>query len=155
MKRPVLQSEFNIYFDHAAGELPIWALDEEEAARVWRENFDARSSVFFNLSGDSWVEVERGVPAGSWQPGLNDEDFEPFRRSLSGAVLWRADDEVLFAASSAVVLQCTWETFLQHWQGFLYLDADTPMLLSPRHPRQCILFFPGGDSVFIDATQPG
>ncbi|HEY5759981.1 MAG TPA: hypothetical protein VIU34_29370 [Steroidobacter sp.] len=90
MKHPVLQSEFDIYFDHATGELLVWALDKDEAARVWCDNFDARSWVFFNLPADSWVELERDVPS-----------------------------------------------------------------LSPQHPRQCVVFFPDGRSVFIDATQPG
>jgi hypothetical protein len=155
MKHPVLQSEFDIYFDHATGELPVWALDKDEAARVWCENFDTRSWVFFNLPADSWVELDRGVPAGDWQPAMNDKDYEPFRRSLSSVVPWRADDEVLFAATKAIVLQCTWETFLAHWQGFLYVHSDAPMLLSPQHPRQCVVFYPDGRSVFIDATQPG
>lgn len=154
MKSLVLQSPFDIYFDHAAGELPIWVLGTDEAARVWRDSFDGRSSVYFNLPEDSWGDVKRGVPVGSWQPGLNHEEFEPFRRSLCSSVPWHADDEVLFAASSAVILHCAWETFLKHWQGFLYLKSDAPMLLSPQYPRQCVLFLPGGESLFIDATEP-
>lgn len=148
------RSEFDIYFNDFTGELPIWALDKDEAHSLWSENFDARSTVFFNLSADSWVQVERGVPAGNWQPGLNEEDFEPFRRSLSASVPWRADDDVLFAAACVTILQTTWEAFLKYWPGFLYLDSDAPILLSPQHPRQCVLFFPGGGAVFIDASQP-
>ena len=154
MKRPVQQSELNIYFDDFTEELPIWVLDKDEAQRLWSEIFDARSSVYFNLPDDSWVQVERSVHAGDWQPGLNEEDFEPFRQSLSANVPWRATDDVLFAASSTTILQTTWEAFLRYWQGFLYLKSDAPMLLSPQHPRQCILFFPGGRAVFIDASQP-
>jgi hypothetical protein len=153
--RPVMQSEFDTYFDHATGEVPIWVLDEDEARRWWCENFDARSKVFFNLPEDSWVQVQRGVPAGGWQPGLNEENFGPFRESLAANVPWCADDAVMFAASNTMVLQSTWATFLQHWQGFLYLDSDAPMLLSPQHSRQCILFLPRGDALFIDASQPG
>lgn len=63
MKRPVLQSGVDLYFDHARGGLPVWVLDGDEATRVWRENFDARSWVFFDLPPDWWVEIERAVPA--------------------------------------------------------------------------------------------
>ena len=153
MKQLVQQSDLNIYFDDLTEELPIWELDEDEARRLWRETFDARSTVFFNLPDDSWVETERGVDIGDWRPCLNEEDFEPFRQSLSAGVPWRAQDEVLFAATCATILQTTWEAFLRYWPGFLYLRSDAPILLSPQHPRQCVLFFPGGRTLFIDASQ--
>lgn len=152
MRQPVQRSEFAFYFDDFTGELPIWVLDEQEAQRLWSENFDSRSTVFFNLPEDSWVQVERGVPVGHWQPGRNEEDFEPFRQCLSASVPWRSDDEVLFAATRTTILQSTWQTFLQYWPGFLYLSSDGPMLLSPQYPRQCVLFFSRGDALFIDAT---
>lgn len=151
-RRSVLSTEFAGYFedDDAAGSAPlaVEVLDRAEAGEIWTRRFDGSSASYSSLPDDSWVVASEWTTVGGWHDAYNSDDPGVLGAVLSSACGWAEDAPVLFCVSKYVMLSCTWRQFVDHWDCFLALDDDSPLLVREDDEEELFWFTPRGSVRF-------
>ncbi len=146
---PVEATEHNSMFDDV-GENTIFVLDKESATNHWINAVDEKASSYFRLQDDNWLVAKKNAVIGAWRDAYNNDDNYYVEKLLNEHIGWEEDSVVRFYVSKLIVLETKWKYFLKHWDDFLSLDDDCPVLIKDGEEKfRALIFRSNGDIVLV------
>ena len=145
----VQKTHLNEYFENS-DKITIFLLDEKLAESAWKRNIHFDSSSFFDLPDDCWIITSKVVQVGHWMEAYNEGNDATVGKLLRKAVDWNDDFYIYFFAKKKIVFRTQWHNFLQHWDDFIAIEDDCP-IVTPECDlcKEAIVFRPIGDFLKI------
>jgi hypothetical protein len=147
--KPVEATTHKDFFDDV-DENTIFVLDKDSASRLWVSAIDEKAPSYFRLSDQNWIISNSSIVIGRWKEAYNLDDNPYVAHLLQKKVKWQEDCIVRFYISKSIVLETKWEFFLEHWDDFLALEDDCPILI--KEGEECVralLFLANGDIILV------
>ena len=144
----VEKTDYEEYFEDIESD-SIFLLNKASSLSTWK-NAIGMGASYFSLSIEHWIIKSKAVELGKWQTAYNDD--KPFKVSklLKKKLRWGLDEDVWYFISKNVVFQTKWSYFLLHWDDFLAVDDDCPIIMcESRIGEEALVFKPMGGLSFI------
>jgi hypothetical protein len=149
---PVEASRYASHFAPYLADVPARSVrvhSKPSAIAFWRARFGPRSSRYFNLPQDAWIDSGTWLPVGNWDAALNagGDAVEAFSVLLGAAVDWPDHLPVAYCISSTQIIETTWGLLRSIWPAFVETQCDCPLLV-PISPAVAgvILFIEDGQT---------
>jgi hypothetical protein len=132
----------------------IIVLNKDSALRLWMCAIDEKAPSYFRLPDQNWIVSNNNNVVGEWREAYNLDDNLYVANLLQKKVNWTKDSTVRFYISKSIVLETKWDVFLKHWDDFLALEDDCPILIKEGDENaRAILFRANGDIVLVTKQQ--
>lgn len=107
----------------------IFLLDEKLASDFWLKHISIEGNSYFSLPDNNWVINGFSEPLGDWLEAYNDDNNEPVSQLLKRSFSWSHNTSIWFCISKEIIFQLSWEDFLKHWDCFVAIDDDCPIVI--------------------------
>ncbi len=147
---PVEVTELNDIFDDVDVKT-IFVLDKNSASNHWINAVDEKANSYFRLQDNNWLVANNNAVIGGWRDAYNNDDNYYVSKLLNQHVEWEEECLVRFYVSKLIVLETKWKYFLKHWDNFLALEDDSPVLIKDGEEKsRALIFRAGGDIVLVN-----
>lgn len=137
---PIENTTFRDYFEDIQPR-EVFLLGKEDAKELWQTRIDENATSYFNLPDNSWVVTSRNEHLGTWIEAYNSDNNEAVSDILKKKFAWTIDMTVWFCVSKEIIFESSWGFFLKHWDCFIAIEEDCPILLGQEEPTEQALFF--------------
>lgn len=140
----VENSEYEDYFENIKSD-SVFLLSKSLAIDTWEKIIDLGAASYFSLPDDHWIVKSESKAIGEWFDAYNND--KPFKvaKVLKKHTNWSLSSKVWYFISKKVSFETTWETFLLHWDDFLAIDDDCPIVVCDSIDiKEAIVFKPMG-----------
>lgn len=124
----------------------IFLLSKDGANRLWNSYFDKNAKSYFSLPDDNWVISGKKKLIGTWLEAYNCDNNQAVSSILRKEITWRKSQVIWFCVSKEIIFQSHWHFFLKHWDCFVAVEEDCPIVVSQEsNQKLALLFRPIGD----------
>ncbi|KZX01720.1 hypothetical protein JL49_04165 [Pseudoalteromonas luteoviolacea] len=147
---PVEATEHKDMFNDV-GANTIFVMDKESAKNHWINAVDEKANSFFRLQDNNWLIAKNSAVIGAWRDAYNNDDNYYVSKLLNEHTRWEEESVVRFYVSKLIVLETKWKYFLKHWDDFLALEDDCPVLIQDGEEKsRALIFRANGDIVLVN-----
>ncbi|MCG9962786.1 DUF2947 family protein [Shewanella cutis] len=146
---PVESTQHKDFFDDVPANT-VFVYERSCGEALWEDVIGKKSTSYFSLPDDNWVVSKESRKIGEWIEAYNNDENKIVGDILQRELDWGFDTKVRFFGKKSVVLETSWKSFLLHWDGFLALEDDCPILVKDGDIETGILFTGTGDILVIN-----
>ncbi len=122
----------------------VFLLDTKDANLFWHSYIGENTTSYFNLPNDNWIIKEERIFLAEWITYYNEDNNISISTILKNQISCDNDATIWFCMSKELILKSNWKVFLEHWDCFIAIDDDCPIILIENEAQSLLFTSIGG-----------